>query len=278
MIVGSGSHRTDGGRPDACVSIAALTPTICHLMGIRRPRLCKCEAVEAVAQAHGQAGGAAVERCLIYAPDAIGRVFLERHPQVLSTISHMAPVVVPMRSVFPPKTPVCFASMFTGAPPEIHGIRAYERPVLECDTLFDTLIESGKRPSIVTVDDSSADIIFRGRDMDYFSESCDGKVTERVLGLLDGDRHDFILAYHQAYDDTLHEATPWGPEAFAAVECHVAAFTRMIAAARRCWEGRAGLIAFAPDHGAHVDPESGKGAHGDDVPEDMELLHFFGFM
>jgi hypothetical protein len=246
-------------------------------MGVCSPQLSECDAVGAVTEEYGRAGGPAVEKCLVYAPDAIGRVFLERHPQVLSTVSHVAPVVVPMRSVFPPKTPVCFASMFTGAPPEIHGIRAYERPVLKCDTLFDALIGGGKSPSIVTVEDSSVDIIFRGRDMDYFSESCDGEVTERVLGLLDDDRHDFILAYHQAYDDMLHEGAPWGPEALAAVECHIAAFTRMAAAARRCWKGRAGLIAFAPDHGAHVDPESGRGTHGDDIPEDMDVLHFFGF-
>ncbi len=257
-------------------SIGAVAPTLCDLMGVERPGLSQEEPIDAVSIACRKAGVSGAERCLLFAPDAIGRSLLEREADMAIKLAQAAPLVIPLYSVFPSKTPVCFATMFTGAPPEVHGIQAYERPVLACDTLFDSLIRAGKRPAIVSVEGASVDIIFRGRDMDYFSEPYDGEVTERVLGLIEADRHDFILAYHQAYDDILHAATPTAPEALASAECHIDAFADMVAAARRRWKGRAGLVAFAPDHGAHVDPATGTGTHGSALPEDMNVLHFFG--
>ena len=35
-------------------------------------------------------------------------------------------------------------------------------------------------------------------------------------------------------------------------------------------------MVFAPDHGAHVDPE-GRGDHGVDIPEDLEVFHYVMF-
>jgi len=43
------------------------------------------------------------------------------------------------------------------------------------------------------------------------------------------------------------------------------------------WKDSKYLIVFAPDHGAHIDPVTGKGAHGENIPEDMEVTHYFGF-
>jgi hypothetical protein len=36
------------------------------------------------------------------------------------------------------------------------------------------------------------------------------------------------------------------------------------------------LVVFAPDHGAHLDPETGKGSHGLDIYEDMVIRSFWG--
>jgi len=223
-------------------------------------------------------GMSKVERCLVYAPDAVGRQVLDRHPGLAEEVGRVAPVREYLKSVFPPKTPVCFASMFTGAEPEAHGITVYERPVLECDTLFDALIRAGKKPAIVSVRDASADVIFRGRDMDYFSEPYDGGVTARVLGLIAAGEHDFILAYHQEYDDLLHKSGTFSPEALAAAGRHVNAFIELADSARKCWAGGSGAFVFAPDHGAHDDPETGAGTHGDDIPSDMDVIHFFGLV
>lgn len=99
---------------------------------------------------------------------------------------------------------------------------------MQCETLFDTLLRARKKVAIVAVAGSSIERIFRERDLDYFAESYDHQVTDRVRGLLEASSHDFIVA---------------------------------------------GLT----DHGARLDPVTGKGTHGDDIPADMEVNHFFGF-
>ena len=45
-------------------------------------------------------------------------------------------------TVMPSVTPVCFGTMYTGAQPEVHGIRRYEKPVIKIDTIFDVLIRN----------------------------------------------------------------------------------------------------------------------------------------
>jgi hypothetical protein len=42
------------------------------------------------------------------------------------------------------------------------------------------------------------------------------------------------------------------------------------------WEKYNRMIWFAPDHGAHIDPQSGKGIHGDNIPKDMLVQHNIG--
>ena len=177
--------------------------------------------------------------------------------------------------MFPPKTPVCFASMFTGAPPEVHGIRKYERPVLACDTLFDALARAGKRAAIVAVKGCSMDIIFRNRAIDYFTEDDDAAVLGRTLALLKDDRHDFIVSYNQEYDDTLHRTRHDNQEALAAAGRHVETFVRLWQATEERWSGHSRTLLLAPDHGAHFDAARGKGDHGEDIPEDMDVLHFW---
>ena len=255
------------------VSIAAVTPTLCRLMGIEPPTICQTPPLELVLAL----GPASVERVLVYAPDAIGRVFLDNHPEMKKRLVAASDVQVELRAMMPPKTPVCFASMFTGAPPEVHGIRKYERPVLTCDTLFDALVRAGKRAAIVAVKGCSMDIIFRNRTIDYFTEEDDAAVLERTLSLLSDDRHDFIVSYNQEYDDTLHKTRHDGAEAMAAAGRHVETLVRLWHATEEHWAGHNRALLFIPDHGAHYDAAKGKGDHGEDIPEDMDVLHFWRF-
>jgi predicted AlkP superfamily pyrophosphatase or phosphodiesterase len=181
-----------------------------------------------------------------------------------------------MRAVYPTVTPVCFASMFTGATPECHGITKYEKPILRCDTLFDALIRAGKKPAIVAVEGCSISLIFRNREMDYFIETYDGQVAERTIQLIEEGRHDFILAYNQEYDDVLHRTTPYSEEAIQALRNHVTVFDMIARGFEAHWRGYDRLIMFTPDHGAHISVTTGQGTHGEDIPEDMLISHFFG--
>jgi 2-polyprenyl-3-methyl-5-hydroxy-6-metoxy-1,4-benzoquinol methylase len=258
------------------MDIRSVTPTVCRLMGIEPPTVCDAPSLESVLEAWSlRLEAAPVERVLVYAADAIGRVFLDNHQELKKRLVAASDVQIELRSMTPPKTPVCFASMFTGAPPEVHGIRKYERPVLACDTLFDALARAGKRSAIVAVKDCSMDIIFRNRPIDYFGEEDDAAVLQRTLLLLKEDRHDFIVSYNQEYDDTLHRTRHDGPEALAAAGRHVETFVRLWQAVEELWARHSRSLLSTPDHGAHYDSAKGKGDHGEDIPEDMDVLHFW---
>jgi len=257
--------------------ITAVTPTICKLVGIPPPELSTREVIQSVVDAARELiGGRPVEKCLVYAPDAIGEALVRDYAEDFRPVIELAPLRVSLRSVFPPKTPVCFASMFTGALPEAHGIRRYEKPVLSCDTLFDAFLRAGKRVAIVAVEESSISRIFLNRDIDYFIEKYDQRVNDRFLQLLrDGD-YDLTLVYNQEYDDAMHRTTPRSEEALKAMRNHLRSFKRLAEAFLNRYRDHTRLVLFSPDHGGHINPETERGDHGLDIPEDMEVVSFWG--
>ncbi|MBW8036027.1 MAG: hypothetical protein FVQ79_10455 [Planctomycetes bacterium] len=255
--------------------ITSVTPTICKLMNVIPLSCSDGNIIQSLLEKAELKHISQIEKCLIYAPDAIGVNLHKKHPHIFTDILQHAPDQVKLCSVFPPKTPVCFASMFTGVMPDIHGIQKYKKPVLKCDTLFDALIRGGKKVAIVAVANSSIDCIFRNRNIDYFSEIYDKQVTSRAIQLIEANKHDVIVAYHQEYDDTLHKSTPESEAAIKAVKNHVDSFVKIAKHYEIAWEKYNRLIMFTPDHGAHIDPDTGKGTHGKDIPEDMEIYHYY---
>lgn len=257
-------------------SIASVARTIIRVLGLPEVGLEPGAAGEDPrVLALAPAGG--VKKLLIYAPDAIGRQAIGKLPGTFSALEAAGFAKVPVSSVFPSKTPVCFASMFSGLPPAGHGIRSYEKPVLTCKTIFDALPERGVRTAIAAVKESSIDLIFRGRRVDYHSEPDDRAATARALELIGAGAHDCILVYHQEYDDLLHATDPWNDASLAAVKRHVRAFEELTAAFDKKWNGVPRAALFAPDHGAHIDPATGKGTHGAGSGPDMEVAHFWKF-
>lgn len=257
--------------------ITAVTPTICRLMGVAPPRVSAHSVLSGIIKTiRVKYGIIRIDKCLFYAPDALGKQLFRKYRPSFEPVLKHAPLTVNLRSVYPSVTPVCFASMFTGALPLAHGIRKYEKPVLACDTLFDALARVGKRVAIVAVANSSIDLIFRDRQIDYYSEKYDQQVTDRVINLFESDKHDFILAYHQEYDDCLHRTTPESPASIRAMNRHIRSFGQLARAVKKYWGGYNSLIIFGPDHGAHINPATGKGTHGANIPGDMDIVHFFG--
>ena len=254
--------------------ITSVARTILELFGLPEGGL-EAGAVPADKRVLACAPKGGIKKLLIYAPDAIGRLMVEKLPAEFLRLELAGFLKVPLRSVFPSKTPVCFASMFSGLTPEGHGIRRYEKPVLTHKTIFDALPEHGVRTAIAAVKDSSIDLIFRGRGVDYLSEPDDRGVTVRALELIKTGAHDCIMAYHQEYDDLLHAGDPWNSAALEAAKRHVLAFKALTGAFDKKWSGLPRGAAFAPDHGAHAGPD-GRGTHGDNIPDDMEIFHYWG--
>lgn len=160
--------------------------------------------------------------------------------------------------------------------PAEHGITKYMKPVLKVETIFDAATRAGKKVALVTVKDCSIDLIFRERKIDYYTEKYDSEVNNRVIDILANSDYDLIVAYNQEYDDLMHASTPTDPEAIEAFRRHLKAFKKIAAAFNIRFSDVDRVIAFLPDHGTHVDPEMGKGGHGTESLEDMEVRHFWG--
>ena len=257
--------------PNQTPSIASLTPTICQLMEV--PFRTSAQALDSVMGKTSKK----LEKCLIFAPDALGLHLQAQLPEMFQDLQAQSSVSVNLLAELPSVTPVCFASMYSGLAPNEHGITQYAKPVLQCDTLFDFLARAGKRVAIVAVEKSSIDLIFRNRPIDYYSEKYDAEVTERAIQLLKADQHDVILVYHQEYDDALHATTPFSERALTAARNHHRSIFRLRQEMNQAWTGYDRLMAVTPDHGAHIDSASGNGDHGLDIPEDRNVRHFFFF-
>lgn len=64
----------------------------------------------------------------------------------------------------------------------------------------------------------------------------------------------------------------------AALARNAEAFAMLADTAAQAWAGRhRGATAFAPDHGCHA-IDGGLGSHGLDMSENMNIVHFYGFL
>ena len=184
---------------------------------------------------------------------------------------------MPLQTVMPSVTPVCFGSLYTGAFPAVHGIRKYEKPVIRIDTLFDALIRAGKRPVIIGDPHCSLSHIFLERDMDYFIGDTIEEINKKAMALIDEDKYDFYVVYNGNYDSLMHKFGPESDEAMAQLRDNVASFDRLITALKQKWTGHDTLFAFAMDHGCH-EIDGSCGSHGLDMPEDLNILHHYGLI
>ena len=257
------------------MDIRTLTPTICRLMQVEPPQFSITQVQENLLSAIKQDGIDRIEKCLIFAPDAIGKTIHEKYPEYFSDINQIINHTEYLQSIYPPKTPVCFASMFSGTLPKKHGIQAYARPVLKIDTIFDALLRSNKKVAIVAVQNQSIDLIFRNRKIDYYSEIYDNEVIEKALSILS--QYDFIVVYNQEYDDCLHKTEPYSKECLNALAHHNQAYIKLVQKIRSVWKASNWLAVYGPDHGAHYDETKGIGNHGENIPEDMDLLHHYTY-
>ena len=93
-------------------------------------------------------GGRKVERALLYNPDAVALWLYQKYTDLFEQVVMNSSMALPIRSVMPSVTPVCFASMYSGLLPEKHGIQAYVKPVLTVETFFDRRWPPDTSPSL----------------------------------------------------------------------------------------------------------------------------------
>ncbi|MBR4728406.1 MAG: alkaline phosphatase family protein [Clostridia bacterium] len=220
-------------------------------------------------------GDRPADRVLLYNPDAVALWLYQKYTAAFAPAALCSDLALPLRSVMPTVTPVCFASMYTGVLPEIHGIRKYTKPVLQTKTLFDYLPACGKRCAIVSTEGDSISKIFLEREIDYYIYDSVEAVNEKALALLAADEYDLITIYNGDYDSAMHRHGPEGAESLAALDRNVAFYAQLVSAVLRHWRGHNVLYGFCPDHGCH-EIDGGCGSHGLDMTEDMNVIHFYG--
>ena len=251
-------------------SLTTLCASLCECMGVTPPEKAEPANKKFVAEI---TGGRLAEKAVMYNPDAVGTWIVNKYAEKFVPVRETAPYELQMRTVFPPKTPVCFASMYTGTQPRVHGIERYVKPVVKIDSLFDALIRQGKKPAIVAVKNSSLDKIFREREgMDYYITPYDKEAVEQGIELIKQDKYDFLVIYNQEYDDSIHFTHPTSRRARRALD-HYAEYFSAIGDAVKA-SGRRTLLGYAPDHGVHREWYL-LGNHGKDIPKDMEISHFY---
>ena len=255
-------------------SLDTLCAALTYAMGIDAPKEAHSANEDLKAYVDEKLSGEKCDRVFMYNPDAIAQWIYRKYPELLWDIVNHAELEVPFKTVMPSVTPVCFGTMYTGAQPEVHGIREYAKPVIRIDTIFDALLRAGKKPAIVADSECSIGKIFLERDMDYFIYDTLEEVNAKAAELIIEDKYDFIVVYNGNYDHYMHKVSPEGIEALSELRCNAEAFSLFSVLIEKYWKKHNVLAGFAMDHGCHeIDGKSG--AHGLDTPADLNITHLY---
>ena len=217
------------------------------------------------------------DRVFIYSPDAIALWLFQKYTAMFENMFLLSDIQIPLLSVMPSVTPVCFASMYTGAIPAVHGIQAYEKPILKTDTVFDAFLRAGKKPAIVSTFDVSMSRIFLDRDMDYFIYGTIEECNKKALDLIEKDCHDLIVLYNGNYDAVMHRNGPESENSMSELKNNIETFGLLVSHIEKHWRNHRTMIGFCPDHGRH-EIDGNLGSHGLNSAEDMNVIHFYKFI
>ena len=253
-------------------SLDSVCGALAYAIGIEPPKHAAAPNEELVAYIDGQLEGRKADRIFMYNPDAIAQWIYEKYPNLLREVTEKTDISLPLSSVMPSVTPVCFATMYTGAQPEVHGIRKYEKPIVKLDTLFDAMIRAGKKCAIVANVKCSIGMIFLEKDMDYYLYSSLAEINAKGAELILEDKYDFIVVYNGNYDARMHKCSPEGLESLCELRANSETFAMFSEMIKEHWAHHDTLVGFAMDHGCH-EIDDDLGSHGLDMDEDMNILH-----
>ncbi len=257
-------------------SLDTICAALAYAMGIDAPTEAAKANPELVDYVDRIFGGARADRVVMYNPDAIAQWIYEKYAPLCVAAKKRIDVEIPLTTVMPSVTPVCFGTMYTGAQPSVHGIQKYEKPIITIDTLFDALLRAGKKAALITYGKCSLSRIYLGREVDYFHfdeggvEAVNAKAAEVILR----DEHDFILIYNGNYDSVMHKCGPESHEALAELRANCHFFGMISEMIERHWKQHNTLLGFAMDHGCH-EIDGGCGSHGLDMDEDLHITHLY---
>ena len=255
-------------------SLDTLCAALCYTMGVEPPKESAAPSKELMAYADEKLGGSKIDRILMYNPDAIAQWIYEKYPAFFKEVEEIAELRLPFSTVMPSVTPVCFGTMYTGAQPEVHGIRKYEKPVIKIDTIFDAFIRAGKKPAIIAYSNCSLGKIFLEREMDYFIFNNIDEVNAKAAELIIKDEYDLLVVYNGNYDSAMHKNGPEAVITLGELRANVHTAATLYNLVKEHWRNHNTLVGFAMDHGCH-EIDDGSGSHGLDMDEDINITHLY---
>lgn len=256
-------------------SLDSVCASLSYAIGIDAPKQANAPSDFIIKLVDEAFGGKKADRIFMYNPDAIANWIYDKYASYFDRVKELTDIELPLCSVMPSVTPVCFATMYTGTQPETHGIRKYEKPVLKTDSFFDALIRAGKKPAIVAESKSSMSMIYLEKEMDYFIYDTIDEVNAKAKELIIEDKYDFIAVYNGDYDSMMHKFGPEGEIPLSKLKLNCDAFEEFALLIKKHWKSHNTLIGFAMDHGCHeIDGECG--SHGLDMEEDLNIVHLYG--
>lgn len=256
------------------ISLDTLCASLCVIAGADAPKQSAAPCKELTEYAKKTFNGKKADRIFMYNPDAIAEWIYRKYPHFMREVTDRTGIQIPFCTVMPSVTPVCFGTMYTGAQPSVHGIQAYEKPVIKIDTLFDAMIRAGKKCALVSTENDSMSKIFLEREMDYFIYDTVEEVNAKAVELIIDDKYDFIAVYNRDYDTKMHQFAPESAEALAELRSNSECFAMFDVLIQKFWKKHNTLVGFAMDHGCH-EIDGNCGSHGLDMPEDLNIVHFY---
>ena len=257
--------------------ITGVAKTITDIVGIDAPKQAEPSIDIIRNSAKVVFGDKKIDRVFMYNPDAIALWLFQKYTALFEKMFLLSDIQIPMLSIMPSVTPVCFASMYTGALPNVHGVQAYEKPVLRTDTVFDAFIRAGMKPAIVSTAEDSISCIFLEREMDYYIYGNHDDCNKKAMELIEEDKHDLIVLYNGNYDAAMHRAGPESNETIGELKHNIETYCTLVKQIEKCWANHRTMIGFCPDHGCH-EIDGNLGSHGLDMAEDMNIVHFYRFI
>ena len=255
-------------------SLDTICASLTYAMGVDAPENAAEPCRELCTYTDEKLGGKKVDRVFMYNPDAVAEWVFEKYPQFFTEAVENIDIQIPLCSVMPSVTPVCFGTMYTGAQPSVHGIQKYEKPVIKIDTIFDALIRAGKKPVIVAYGNCSLANIYLEREMDYFIYPTLDEVNAKAAEIIMNDEYDFVVVYNGNYDSRMHKTGPESIESLGELRANVRTFAMFSKMIDMYWKKHNTLVGFAMDHGCHQIDENA-GSHGLDMEEDLNIVHMY---
>jgi uncharacterized membrane protein YbhN (UPF0104 family) len=174
-------------------------------------------------------------------------------------------------TVYPARTVTCFASMLTGAPPAVHGMRSNFVPSLgvKCDSVFESLRRSGLNGKLVgiahLIDAFGDDVQTVTAVMD--NDDIDDGLIAQAKAVMTEDAPDLLVLQLLSVDQTGHARGSYYPEYLRKIEVTDRKIEAFLGWCRDAGYLDGATVLITADHGQGI----GIGGHGHMSPTEIHV-------